>query len=114
MALLGGHAVVMAVSWELPSAQNVCPRPGVQVAYAGAAVAGSALGGGMVVGVMPGGMGLKGPQSGLYTLTSVAKSVPLVPSVNSAIRRLLFTTKAFRASGPLNPFQTNQSPALMP
>ena len=38
----------------------------------------------------------------------------LVPSVNSAIRRLTFGPKAFRVVGVVKPFQANQSPELTP
>ena len=49
-ALLGGKAVVMPVSWELPSTQAVCPVPGgmalqaATVVYSEATESGSALG----------------------------------------------------------------------
>ena len=46
MTLLGGQAVVIEVSWVLPSAQKVCPWPGVQLSvFGGDRVPGSAFGG---------------------------------------------------------------------
>src|SRR5271169_4981850 len=50
--LLGGKAVVMPVSWELPSTHAVCPWPGgtvlhaATVVYSDATVRGSTLGDG--------------------------------------------------------------------
>ena len=59
-------------------------------------------------------------QKGLRALTSVAKRVWLVPSVNSAIRRHWLGPKTPRLLGPLlaplveRAFQMNQSPSLKP
>src|SRR5579883_884018 len=127
--LLGGKAVDIPVSWGLPSTQAVCPWPGgtawhaATVVYSDATVRGSAFGEGSgAVGELRYGSENCPPtwQNGLRALTSVASKVALVPSVNSAIRRLRLGPKTPRVFGGLlmpveaSAFQRNQSPSLKP
>src|SRR5262249_8725029 len=128
-ALLGGNAVGMPVSCELPSTQAVCPVPtglALQAAtdvYSEATERGLTLAGGRgTVGELRFGSENWPPtwQKGLRALTSVASRVWLVPSVNSAIRRLRLGPKTPRVAGGLlappaeRAFQRNQSPSLKP
>src|SRR5271165_2843398 len=102
ICLLGGQAVVIPVSWALPSTHAVwlCPTAPQLPPYSGATVNGSAVGSGTLAGLLmfarPPGMQLN---SGLRILTSLASTVLLVPSVKLAIFRQVLGENTPRLTG---------------